>query len=57
MEANLVLAALKARPAAHDEEIVRSNDCYHVNPLGLELVVLLEERGEMVGVASRLETE
>jgi hypothetical protein len=53
-EADLILAPFETRPAAHDEEVVRGDDGDHVHALGLELVVPLEERREVVRVTRRL---
>lgn len=44
----------RSSPSAHNEGVVGADDGNGVNTLCLELVVLLEVRGEMVGVAGRL---
>ena len=54
VKAHLVLETEEARPAAEDEGVVRGENGDDVNTLRLELVVLLEERREMVRVARRL---
>ena len=52
--AHLVLEAEEAGPAAEDEGVVRGENGDDVNTLRLELVVLLEERREVVRMARRL---
>ena len=54
VETHLVLEAEETGPAAEDEGVVRGENGDDVNTLRLELVVLLEERREMVRVARRL---
>ena len=48
------MEAEEARPAAEDEGVVRGENGDDVNTLRLELVVLLEERREVVRMARRL---
>jgi hypothetical protein len=57
MVTNLVLAALEAQPAAHNEEVVPTDSRDHIDTLGLELVVLCEEPWKMVGVAGGLDVD
>ena len=54
VEAHLVLETEETRPAAEDEGVVRGENGDDVNTLRFELVVLLEERREMVRMARRL---
>ena len=54
VKAHLVLETEEARPAAEDEGVVRGENGDDVNALRLKLVVLLEERREVVRVARRL---
>ena len=51
---HLVLEPGRARPAAHDERVVRGDDRDDVDALRLEGVVLLEVRREVVHVAGGL---
>jgi hypothetical protein len=48
-----VLEALNTRPSAHDEGIVCGNDGDDINTFRLELVVLLDIAGQVLGVARR----
>ncbi len=51
---HLILETEEPRPSAEDERIVRGDNSDHVDALRLELVVLLEERRQVVRVAGRL---
>lgn len=51
---NLIVEALKATPAAHDEGVIGSYHGDDINTLCLEFIDLLEVRGEVICVASRL---
>ena len=53
-DAHLILQPEEPRPSAEDERVVSSDDRDDVDALRLELVVLLEERREVVHVARRL---
>jgi hypothetical protein len=50
----LVLQLLKSAPPAHHERIIGSYDGDHINALGLELIVLLYVRREMVDMTGGL---
>ena len=54
--ADLIFGAHHTCPSAHDEGVVRGDDGDDIDALGLELLVLLKVRREMVDVACRLET-
>ncbi len=51
---HLILETEETRPPAEDERVVRGDNGDHVDTLCLELVVLLEERRQVVRVAGRL---
>jgi hypothetical protein len=53
--AHAVLEALGARPAAHDERVVRGDDGDDVDGLVLKRVVVLHEPGHVLRVARRRE--
>ena len=54
VKTHLVLEAEEARPAAEDEGVVRGENGDDVNTLRLELVVLRDERRQVLRVARRL---
>lgn len=54
---NLIFEAFNTGPTAHDEWVISRNHGNHVDTLGLEFVVLLDVRWQVVDMASRLEDD
>jgi hypothetical protein len=49
------LNLLKTTPTAHNEQVIGSNAGDDVNTLGLEFIVLLNIRREVIDMAGRLQ--
>jgi len=52
----LVLESFSAAPGTLDEDIVGGRDGDDIDPLGLECIVVFDERRDMVSMAGRLDT-